>query len=90
MHTPYRMLLLDAPLMQGWLAPTKQVSILYLFWLSCLDLWKFKTEPRIQDVKTNSGQILWRVFDARCDYIFWFDSEKQVLAWLERRHPRKN
>lgn len=90
MHTPCCVFLLDVPLMQGWLAPIEQVSVFHLFWLSCLDLWKFNTEPRIQDIKTDAGQVLWRVFDTRCDCIFWFDSKEQVLAWLEKRHQRKN
>ncbi len=85
-HTSF----LDASLSQSRYVSGKQVGSLRLFWLSCLDFWRFNTEPRIQDVTADAGKVFWRVFDPKCDHVLWFESKEQVLDWLERRHQRRS
>jgi hypothetical protein len=63
-------------------------STLRQLWTAVLTLSDQKSapEPQIHEVLTPSGKVIWRVYDFADDCSVEFDSEQEVLVWLEERH----
>jgi hypothetical protein len=46
----------------------------------------FQQEPDIQERVDNQGNVQWQVYDPLNDSILDFDSQSDLLSWLEERH----
>jgi hypothetical protein len=66
----------------------KLLSLLQQIWHNFCEFWERGTEPRIWQVKDRSGKLRWKVYDPVKDRSMLFDSEQEVLIWLEQRHDR--
>jgi hypothetical protein len=58
-------------------------------WQAVLDFMTVETEPRIKELVTDSGKILWQIEDPLHHQSLEFDSEEQVVIWLEERHRQQ-
>jgi type II secretory pathway predicted ATPase ExeA len=46
----------------------------------------FQAEPEIREYVDEMGRMLWQVYDPTHDRQFDFDSQFELLSWLEERH----
>lgn len=80
---------IDAPL-APWRSPlAKLLNVAAHLWWMILDVCTVSTELRIHVIRHRCGRFCWRVDDPMCDRPLWFDSEEDVLIWLETRHYRQ-
>jgi hypothetical protein len=52
----------------------------------CQALLRDSREPRIREITDRSGVTHWRVYDPQTDRSLRFDTETEVLQWLDRRY----
>lgn len=69
--------------------PAGLTHAVHQLWLLYLKFWNFSTELRIQTATDRDGKVRWQVQDPAGDRPLWFNSEREVLIWLEERHHQR-
>ncbi|WAL59691.1 hypothetical protein [Thermocoleostomius sinensis] len=46
----------------------------------------FQSEPEIQERVDTQGNVQWHVYDPNSDCVLDFNSQSELLSWLEERH----
>lgn len=69
--------------------PNQTPSVLKHLWRSISNLFSLSSEPQIEEMVNEAGQLSWLVYDPAEDITMQMNSQQDVLRWLEARHYQR-